>query len=368
MSVLAVQFAGLRLGGVLVVPITAIYGLYDFESLPILVGSTVVAYVALSVLRRRTFLFGRMLLLSSMVAGAVIPLGILLCADMALVSVDLTSEVIFLGSIMPGVAAYNFHRLESDKRVWDALFSLAAIASLFVCGLALVNPTTSELLADVGVPVLFNKGSDVARLRSAGAVEPQQSFAPGQLFATASIVLGLVLNEAVYDRWGVRLLGMISAPLMAMFVTIAPSSLAVYVTGLVLVTVAVEIVARRTLLYGRVLLSTGIALGVLTTTVAGTVVVLPGFTGLFVGVLVGVGGYNLHRVPAHERHLSVVLTGAVFGGFLLVAIALGHTPPGWRPATTALLAGGLLAVGVAVARELDDRHEPVRERAGGVGS
>lgn len=112
----AVQLFGLRLGGVIIVPLVAVYLLRSFATFPVFVLSTLAAYLSLSYTKRRLPIYGRQLFLLAIVVGALVPLTVVELLSLGLGVERTLSEVEFIGSVLPGVAAYNFHRLEPERR------------------------------------------------------------------------------------------------------------------------------------------------------------------------------------------------------------------------------------------------------------
>lgn len=361
-SVVAVQVADVRLSGVLVVPLASVYTLYEFVFLPAFLASVGVAYVTIIVLRRRTLLFGRPLLLASISAGAIIPLGAVAAVNgTAGTSV---SEIAFLGSILPGVAAYNLSRQSQEKRVHDALISLAALCSLVVVGASVVNPTTATLFGDLTPAVLFGQSSDVAAFRTAAV--PTTTYDPiaAGLVATVGLLGGLVIHEGVYARWGIRLTGMVAMPLLALFALRHPVVVVEYVAGIVVVFATISVVARRTLIYGRVLLATGVCCGVLVTIPLALVIPsIPGFLQLFAGVLIGIGAYNVHRVPPVERSATVWLSAVVFVGYTALFWTVASSPA-IGPEAHYLVAGVLVVM--LAGREIAALEQTVARTQSGV--
>ncbi|MDQ2050217.1 poly-gamma-glutamate biosynthesis protein PgsC/CapC [Natronolimnohabitans sp. A-GB9] len=340
-----VQQYGLRLSGVLVVPLFAVYALYDFVAIPAFTLGTVAAYVGLIVLQRRTFLFGRQLLLASMGLSTTVPLGVF--GGLSLIGVPgLTfSEVTFVGSILPGVAAYNYHQLEADRRREDVLLSVATLIGLTGLGVGLVNLSLAPYLGQLTPPVLYSDGSDIAVLQQAVVSDSSFTLGASLSLVLGAILVGLLVSEGAYFRWGIRLNGLIALPLLALFSLQSAAVLPLYVAGLAVVYWSITQIHRRTLLYGRVLLAIGLAIAV-----AGFVpvaIVVPVSTGLhlfFTAVLVGIGAYNLHRMPPEHRSTSIALSASAFVGFL------GGLRLLIEPTRAGLLVDpGLLEFGVAVA-------------------
>lgn len=323
MGIAVTQTRGLRMSGVLVVPLFAVYTLYDVHAFPLAVVSTAAAYVGLEIVKSRTLLYGRVLLLTGIAIGAVVP--ILAVAGLSLFAGGdpVYRELVFLGSVMPGVAAYNFHRLDAETRIEDVVASLAAFVGLVGLGVAMVNPTVAAVIGRLTPTVLFAQTADVATLRGAALSTPAPT---GTVvgFATAVVLLlvGGAASELTYGRYGIRLNGLIAAPLLALLALQHAAVVPLYVLGTAVVWLVIRTLNRRTLLYGRVLLSTAVLAGVVLMIPAA--VVLPstsGFLLLFLSVLAGIGAYNFHRVASAERTTSCLFSTALF----VVSLAAART-------------------------------------------
>lgn len=123
-GIAAAQLRGLRLGGVIVVPLVAVYLLWSFATFPVFLVSTVAAYAAVWVVKRRVPLYGRSLFVVSVLVGSLVPTAMFELAALGAVLDVEARGVAFVGSVLPGIAAYNFHRLELEDRILDALYSL----------------------------------------------------------------------------------------------------------------------------------------------------------------------------------------------------------------------------------------------------
>lgn len=340
-----VQRHGLRLSGVLVVPLFAVYALYDFIAIPAFILGIIASYYGLTVLQRRTFLFGRQLLLASMGISMTVPLGVFGGLSLAGVPGLMLSEVAFVASILPGVAAYNYHQLESDRRRDDVLLSVATLIGLTGLGVGLVSLSLAPYLGQLTPPVLYGDGSDIATLQQATVGESAFTLDASFSLILGVILIGLFVSEGVYFRWGIRLNGIIALPLLALFSLQSAAVLPLYVAGLAVVYWLITQIHRRTLLYGRVLLAIGLAIAV-----GGAIpiaIVAPVTTGLhlfFTAILIGIGAYNLHRMPPEHRLTSLALSAGAFVGFL------GGLRVLISPAQAGLLVDpGLLEFGLAAA-------------------
>lgn len=310
-----VQLTGLRMSGVLVIPLVAVYGLYDLLAVPILVISGLAAYATIVWLERRTLVFGRPLLAAGMIVSVLVPVALSAPATLASSVGATVDPFVALASILPGVAAYNYRQLDPERRREDLGVSLAALASLTLFGLGLIASGASTLVRDALPPVLVGADAAVAAELGVAIRGADPSFAPLAVVVPA-VLLGLVLFEAIYDRWGVRLVGTIALPLLALFALQDVAYLALYLAGLPVACRVVGIVHRQTLLYGRVLLALSIVVAVsLAVPVGYAVGQLSGFHLYFVAIFVGVGAYNVHRVPTADRRDAVALSAAIFVAF-----------------------------------------------------
>ncbi|GAB7019193.1 poly-gamma-glutamate biosynthesis protein PgsC/CapC [Halostagnicola bangensis] len=312
-----VQSFGLRLSGVLVVPLFAVYSLYDVFALPAFVIGVIASYVGLALLQRRTLLFGRQLLLASMILSMVVPFTVF-GGFSALGVFELSlSAFTFVGSILPGVAAYNYHQLEPDRRLEDVAVSIGVLLGLIGLGAALVNIELAPHIGGLTPPLLFGDESYIADARDATAGNMELFLDASLPIVLLAIVLGMIVSEGAYMRWGVRLNGIIALPLLALFALQSIAVLPLYVLGVAVVYGLLTLIHRSTLLYGRVLLATGLAIAV-----AGSIpvaIIVPVTSGLhlfFTAILIGIGSYNLHRMPPEHRSASIALSAGAFALFL----------------------------------------------------
>jgi hypothetical protein len=347
-GVTATQRFGLRLGGVLTAPLLAVYTLRDLGTLPIFVVSAVLAYVVVGHVTRTTLVHGRPLFLVGVGAGMVASVGLFLLASLAGAALPL-GAVELVGSVLPGIAAYNFHRQEGRTAVVDLGATALTVAGLLALGTGLVTLVAGTPFAALGPAVLLVASADVVVWTGAEAVAsaatPTFALAP----TLALVAVGLVASEGLRRRYGLRPAGIVALPVLALFARSDPALVPLYLLTAGAAYGATRVVARRTLVYGRVLLSAGIAVGVLVATVVAVPTTLvaglldataaDGMTVFVVGVLGGVGAYNLEVVPPAERPHTVAVAAALFAGLCWLAVAL------FRPTEGALLSEvGLPAV------------------------
>ncbi len=147
-STALVYHTDLRLSGVVVVPLLAIYTLFSAVTLPLFIVSTAVAVAVLAIITSRTLIHGRPLFLLALAAGAIVPLT----GTLATTAFSLPLELTFMGTILPGVAAYNYHRLDADTRFTDVAASGAVFVGLIFVGTVFaMSPLGGATLTAAGV-------------------------------------------------------------------------------------------------------------------------------------------------------------------------------------------------------------------------
>lgn len=308
----AAQLASLRLGGVIVVPLVSVYLLRSFATFPVFVASVAAAYLSLRTIKNRVLLYGRPLFVASVLIGAAVPVLVFSVFTVA-VGIDTgLSRIEFIGSILPGIAAYNYHRVDRDKRILDMVWSFAVVLFLTVVGIGLVILVGLSPLASSLPPVLLGPSSDIAVAFGLTVERASLSIVASDALAAGLLAFGLTLSEALRSRYGLRVGGVIVVPLIALIAFQNGWMLPLWVATTALAYAAVQVVHWWTLLYGRVLLALGVIVGLLGTVSAVTIVpVKYGLLPFFVGILAGVSAYNLHVVPPAERRANVIVTGGV---------------------------------------------------------
>lgn len=360
-GIVAAQLRGLRMGGVVIVPLFAVYTLRTFGTFPVLVMSVIGGYVSVAVVKRRLFLYGRSLFVLSIVTSGLVPLVVYAFTHMGFGPVSAVDELGFIGGILPGIAVYNFHRLSPEERVLDAVWSLALLLLLVVVGIGLVIAVGLTPLATVAPPVLLGPDSDIARafgLVVEGTTHPVLLPFPTEL---GLIGLGLGLSHVARQRLGLRLGGLIVVPLVVLFAFRNGLLLPLYVVATVVAYVGIQLLHSWTLLYGRVLLSMGVVFGI--SAIVSLVPSLSFANGLlpfFTGILGGVSAYNYHALGAPERRPSVLVTAGVFAMLAGVTrLFVTPLPSGMLVDVTPVhVLSGVVVVGLA-AREIH-RLESIR--------
>jgi len=311
------QLQGYRLGGTIVVPVLAVYTLKNLVTLPVFVLSTAVAYLGLAVLKRRTLYYGRTELLATLVVGSVVPLTILL--TLGSLAGEGFREVVFVGSILPGLAAYNYHQLRDEYVTQDLTAAVLLYLVLVALGGALVSPRFVSTLGALTPPVLYAETADVAILRGAVVETLPEPPVVGRAVAVGVFGLGMVLAERVRARFGVRV-GVIALALLALYALASVWLLALYALTFLLGFAFLELVHRTTLLYGRVLVGLTAAFALLVALPLVTALpILRGLSAFFVAILGGIAAYSLHVTPPAERVASFPLQVAVFVPLVFLA-------------------------------------------------
>ncbi len=328
-GIVAAQLRGNRLGGVIIVPLFAIYTLRTFGTLPVLLLSVAGGYVSVEIVKRRLFVYGRSLLLLSLVTSGLVSL---LAYAFFRVGADAGATIPhlgFVGSVLPGIAAYNFHRLDRDEQILDALWALALLLFLVVVGIGMVALVGLTPLATVTPPVMLAPGSDIARafgLVVTTAAHPVILPFPKVL---AMLGLGLLFSEGARKRWGLRIGGIIVLPLLVLVAFRDATLLWVYLALTAGVYLSLQGFNWLTLIYARVLLSMGLILGLLTAlTVVSTTSLSNGLLPFFIGILASVTAYNLHCTARAERRSAVVVAAAGFVALAAIARLFLTPQPG----------------------------------------
>ncbi|WP_311172325.1 poly-gamma-glutamate biosynthesis protein PgsC/CapC [Halobellus ordinarius] len=307
------QLFGYRTGGTIAIPVLAVYTLKNALMLPIFLISTLTAYVGLYVIKHRTLIYGRDELLVAMAIGSGVPLA-LLVAIWGFLPESLRS-VVFIGSILPGLAAYNYHQIKPEYRKWDLLTTTLLLAVLILIGWVLIRPEFVSTLGTFTPPVLYSPTADVAVFKNAVVVEELDPTILARPIAVVVFLIGVSLAERIRSRYGVRT-GLVAMALLAIYALANTWLLVLYLTVLVIAYLALKTVHYVTLLYGRVLISVA--------TVTALVAVVPlalafpitrGLSAYFVAILAGVNAYSWHVTAPPQRTLFVPLQA---GAFLLL--------------------------------------------------
>jgi len=351
------QLFGYRLGGTITIPILAVYTLKTALMLPVFVFSTAISFLGLYVLKRRTLIYGRDELVTAILIGTLVPVAMLFAYVEA--GFELRS-IVFVGSILPGLAAYNFHQLKPEYRRGDVLTTIGLFLGLVAIGWALVTPGIARAYGTLTPPVLFSSTADVAVAKDAVvAIAPEPPVVP-RLVAVGVLTVGLAVAEALRSRFDVRV-GVITAALLAIFTLANAWFLALYAVIFVVAFGLMEATNWLTLRYGRVLLGTGTAVAlVFAVFVTLSLPISRGLTAFFTAVIAGVSAYNAHATAPRENRLVLPLQIAVFVPTLLVIRLFSAPTPRGVPQTLspAVWVTGAVVVGAAL---LYARHRTIRQ-------
>jgi hypothetical protein len=355
------QLYGYRLGGTISIPVLAVYTLKNAIALPVSLFSAVLAYVILVVVKDNTLVYGRDEFLVAILAGSIPPLILLLALGQFLS--ESLRTVLFIGSILPGLAAYNYAQLKPRYRKWDLLVSLGLFVVLVALGVLLVSPGFRETLGPSTPAVLYSSTADIAVWRGAVVVEELEPVILGRPLAVGLFMASMGLSEAIRRRYDVRI-GVIAVALLAVYALASVRLLVLYAVVFGLSFLFIEAVHRTTLLYGRVLIGTTTAFALVLAVGlvwGGVIPVERGLSGYFVAVLAGVNAYSAHATVPGYRRLIPPLQVAAFVPLLVAARYFGRALPRGVPQelTLPILVGGAVVVLVCVvAAELYTVHRP----------
>jgi len=344
------QSEGYRLGGVMVLPLLAIYTFREPLS-PVIFGiGAIAAWIALWLLREYTLNHGRRLFLASVSVGA----SATILAGYAL-SPLFPGQLSFenaevIASIFPGVTAYNVMRLDPDDRRGDLV--AMGVAYLFLVGVGAASLLVLARIEPPTPPILALPTSDAIHWIG---IEPHGSAYPTVVpdrLTIALLFVDIVIYEGFRKRYDHRLAGIIVIPLLAVFSARYAPAVAVYAVGATAVYFLVLFVHWTTLIYGRVLLAVSLSFGTVYVLAIGVLqpTVAPGIILFFIGLFVGIGAYNLHRVAPKNRSAHIRISAGLFALFYGILFVLVDIPPegllhsGYSPA--AFL--GIVAVGLAL--------------------
>ena len=318
---------GYRLGGVMTVPLVAIYTFRELFSPLVFVVGVVVAWVALWVTREYTLNHGRRVFLIAVLAGAGGTVGFAYLAAFHTSAHFPFANAEVVASIFPGVAAYNLMRIDRENRLADILASIALFIVLVILGVA--GLLVFEGRHVFSPPVLDLPTSDIVTWLG---LEPQGEavtrITPDWL-AIALLVGDISIYESIRKRYDLRLLGIIVLPLLAVFSARLEAIIAVFAIGAAAVFVLVTFVHWLSLLYGRVLLGFSLVIGSCFALVTGVLAPsgLPGLTLFFIGLFAGIAGYNLHYVSPSRRAATLRISAGLFVVFYALLFLVIDIPP-----------------------------------------
>lgn len=319
------QLFGYRTGGTIAIPVVAVYSLKNALMLPIFLLSTLIAYLGLSVVKNRTLIYGRDELLAAMAIGSGVPLAILVGFWTALP--ESLRSVVFIGSILPGLAAYNYHQIKPEFRRYDLLTTAVLLVGLIGFGWTLVTPPLSGTLGTLTPPVLYSQTADIAVFKDAIVVERLEPTILERPAAVLLFLIGVLLSERIRGRYGIRT-GMVAMALLSIYALANVWLLVLYLAVLGVAYVGLKTVHYVTLLYGRVLISAATVTALLAVVPLSTwLPISRGLSAYFVAILAGVNAYSWHVTAPTQRVLFVPLQA---GSFLFL-VALTQLVSLFRP-------------------------------------
>ena len=320
LGALAAQIKGYRLGGVMVLPILAIYTLREFFTPVIFLSGTVVAWISLWVLQEYTLNYGRQLFLSAIIVGVVttIMTGYMFSEAFPNQLSFENSEAI--ATIFPGITAFNLMRVNPETRRAEllvmgcgylALIAIGGVLLLALAGLAIPTP-----------PLLTLSASDITtwiEIKSHASAYP--AVIPGWV-SLILLLVTVVIYEGFQRRYDHRLVGIIIIPTLCFFSVQSTSTVIIYAIGATAVFYVVSYIQQMTLFYGRVLLTISILLGTIFSLMFGIFlsqsVPISGVSLFFTGLFIGIGAYNLTRVSQKTRLAHIRIDAGLF--------VVGYTP------------------------------------------
>lgn len=315
------QFTGFRLGGTITVPVLTMYTVKNFLMLPLFVSSTIISYIGLLYLRKRTLIYGRQEFLSAIAIGIIVPLTVIFAVLQGLLDTDVS---VLLGSILPGLAAYNFHRVKPEFRRKDLLATIGLFSVLFILGVLLISPRIAPILGEVTPPILFAETSDIAVYRGAVVGISTEDVVVPRLFIASLFVFSLVISERIRSKFGIRV-GIITSALLSVYALTNYWLIVMYLILLAIVFGLVQLINYTTLRYGRVLLGTTTAFGFMIS--VPITLLLPinrGLSAFFIAILAGVTAYNAHVTGSFDRRMVIPAQSIIFFPALIVGRFFGE--------------------------------------------
>lgn len=318
--IFATERYDLRLGGVIAMPLMAIYGLRSFWTIPVFILSAMAAYVGLEIVQRRILLYGRTVLVYALVIGSLVPVALFIILRIGYGLGPALGAYEYIGSIFPGLLAYNVQRLEPERQFADVVGAAGLLGGLLFLGWLFVTPTTAATIGDLTPTVLFSPSSDIAVLNGATIPSPLDIQLLGRETAVLFLLIGLTVAEMARQRWGLETGGLVTLPFVVILTLRNPELLALYIVLGTTIYATIQYLHSRTLLYGRNLLAVAILLGILGVTAAAPFVIVANGLGLlFVGMLAAILSYRYHHMGLPERRLAVPVTALSFVVLFFIA-------------------------------------------------
>jgi hypothetical protein len=306
------QIRGYRLGGVMVLPILAIYTFRELLSPVIFILATVAAWISLWAFQEYTLNYGRRLFLSALITGVVVTIftGYALSKLFPGQFLFETTEVV--ASIFPGITAFNLMRVNPEERRVELMLIVCGYLALVIVGLL-----SLWALADLAIPtppLLTLPTSDITTWIG---IEPRGGAYPVVIPNWIILILlpvAVIIYEGFRQRYHHRLVGIIIIPTLGLFSVQFAPTIVIYAIGATTVFYIISYIHWMTLIYGRVLLTISIFLGTVYSLITAVFVSqsVPGATLFFTGLFVGIGAYNLNRVSPKTRVAHIRIDAGLF--------------------------------------------------------
>lgn len=150
-GLLVYERTGLRLGGVLVLPLLLVYALFDLTILLVFSMATIAALIVGHLVYTQTFLYGRRLLYVFLIIG--------IAFSLVAREFVVTAATGFVVALLPGLFAYNLHR---EGRYVEGTSAFMMWFGLLLAGGVLLTwaITQPDRIQDAGVRVAQATGSD----------------------------------------------------------------------------------------------------------------------------------------------------------------------------------------------------------------
>lgn len=321
------HWKGYRCGGVMGIPLLAIYTFREPVSPLIFFTGVVGVWGVLWLTREHTLYHGRRVFLIG-VGTSVFITTIVAYSVVAYSSIDFSlAEIEVVASIFPGVAAYNLMRIPPENRLKDIIIQLLTFSGLIAVGAGGVLFFQGQAYPTAPVFSLPTGGLFVW-LR----IDPQGTAVTRVVphwLSTGLLAIDVIIYELIRNRYEITLAGIVVIPLLAIFSVQFEYIPVIFAIGATIAYSIISVTHWLTLLYGRVLLGVSIIFGISYTFALSwlTFIHIPGITLLFIGLFVGVASHNLHQTSPKTRTASVCISAGLFVTFYMILLVFIEIPP-----------------------------------------
>jgi hypothetical protein len=314
-----------RLSGVVTIPFFIIYCVYEWSATPVLIISISIVLLTLEILNRYTLVYGRDTFIISIIAGSIIPL-------LTLIMFNIPIDIAFIGSIIPGISAYNIHQVGHKYQLSDLGISIAITIALATASVIVIFILKNTIIPTATDPILVSSQSDTGRyFGSPHSTELIER--PRRSATLIYLVISFVISETARRMYGYRL-GLITIGLVTLFYTESQILGILFIITTIVAYVMTYLIHRYTLLYGRVLLGLCVGVSVLFVGLLSVFVNLnPAIPALICSVLASVFAYNIHITHPNERITTIMVAFAMFftllplNNFITIPILTQHIIP-----------------------------------------